>query len=136
MQRVHKWPIVKPGEGNERMREPVVPVNHLRLLKGDDSAKRKRSLWIRHWRGVPPPVVAIETAETGRRRCEAMDRQRTDALDRGRASVPDGRDRDVVATAGETSAQVLYDRFLSADNRRIELGDHQDAHAGVRTIAR
>ena len=118
------------------MCKPVVRVNHVRLLMGDDSAKRERSLGIGQGRGVPPMVVAIEGAETRGGRHEAIYRQRPMALERWRVPVPYGRDRDVVATAGETSAQVLYDRFLSADNRRIELGDHQDAHAGVRTIAR
>jgi hypothetical protein len=61
----------------------------------------------------------------------ALDSVHPDAvhlLERRKAILPQRGNRDSVPASHESRAQVLDYPFLAADDRSVELGDHQDAH--------
>ena len=85
---------------------------------------------------MPTSTIPREPLQRTARARKSMDAHPVVHLEARQPVLPQRRDADVMASPGETMGELLYDALLATDDRRVELREHQDAHAPSREISR
>jgi hypothetical protein len=105
-----------------------VSVNDVRLLMEEQPAETPHARRIGRGRRVAPTGLAEDSPQSLADTGNAVDANAVTLLVFREAVAEQRRDRDDMPAASEAGAESGDHAFLPADDRGVELGEHEDAH--------
>ena len=121
----------RPAAALERQvgpREPVVTVHDVGLLAASSATQARHGPGIGRWRRPRPCAGREEAVDALRRRPDAVDAHARVLLGRRQPFGAERHDAHVVPGAHELARQAADEHLHSTEERRVEVGDHEDLH--------